>query len=285
MSERITSHSNVNLVSEHTVRETFLSIWRELKVSIYLNILMLSVKTQVEESKEKALKEYIDAKDKKYLIFAVNNHNSDVDAMALYRAIQKKFPQLKGKLAILADKKRWEKPENRAELEATLGSYILFDRDITTRGLASSLKDIQTAMDQGFALIFFTEGTRNQDAPEGNFALLVAAHLEKSTDDTDLGVLIADVSLHGLEEVHQKVPEGEEKKQRMEAIKRRWRAIVPHRPEDWKQVSVVIHDLISTREEDGQKKSRLKVKNEYESAREKRHQSLNTSGATGSEQS
>jgi|GEM_PF-3221227 len=257
------------LVSE----ATFVRWFRYLKLLFYLDMLLVKTKVHVAQEKYQELKQFIASTKQKYLIFAINNHVSDADSVTVFKAIQDQFPELRGRLVVLADRARWSQPENRKEMNETLGSYILFERDVSKLDqLEDELAQIKRAMDLGYALIFFTEGSRNPDAREGNFALNIAHYLEKYADHDSEGVVIADVSLTGLEGVFPKIDPGEEKSARKEVIKRRIRHLFhPVRaPEGWKEAWITINELLKSRNEDGQIISRGLMRQQLLKLRQRR---------------
>ncbi len=248
---------------------------RKVITEFYLFMLLVKPEAKVEENLYNKIHDFISSEKKKYLIFSISNHSSDVDGISVFKAIEKKFPELTGKLVILVEKERWSDQKNKHELDLTVGSYILFNRNAADKAeFKRSLDEIKAAMDKGFALVFFSEGTRDEGAEEGNFVLNATTHLEKNQENglpeiDSEGVMIVDASLSdGLREVFPKVPPGEEKKQRMQVIKKKIANIF--NPNSWKRVSLTINDLIISRNEVGGKKSRGQLKNELKIVRSKR---------------
>ncbi len=250
-------------------QDTFYQFVRSMVVDFYLDMLLVKAKLEVEKDKSQQINNFISSEKQKYLVFSVNNHSTDVDGIALIKAIGREYPQLKGKVILLVEKDRWSDEKKMQELHRTVGSFILFNRDTTDLdAFEQSLEQIKVAMDQGFSLAFFSQGTRTPGAEEKNLALNITTFLEKTAAEDSAGVMIVDATLTGLNGVLQKVPKEKEDSQRREVVAKRLRNAF--NPSSWTRAKVFVDAVIRSRDEQGNKVSRGVIKNQLVSARKER---------------
>ncbi len=259
-----------------------LSWVRDKMSKLYLDLLMLNIDLKVEETNAELIHQFIETNPQGYLMFAVNHHTSDIDAITMFQALERAFPELKDHLTIVVEKERFSQWKNRFNLDSTIGNYILFDRQILNPSeqpdpsssenakrderMQKAMEQIKFAMDAGKKLVFFTEGTRKPGAKQGNFAVPMTMYLEEQAPQKG-AVMIADVSLSGLE-LLPKLSHWQEMLEKARLLGRRIKAGL--HPED-KDIQVIIHELILSRDEEGNVLSRGALRRKYLEVRNKFH--------------